>query len=104
MPTDHDIATAPPERHLLPRTAAVDGKGHLHVGGVDLLELAAEFGTPLFVYDEDHLRRACREAVAAWGDGVAYATKASCAGPWPGWPTRRACTSTSHRAASSMSR
>ncbi|MGH9069497.1 MAG: diaminopimelate decarboxylase, partial [Acidimicrobiales bacterium] len=31
---------------------------------------------PLFVYDEHHLRRACREAVAAWGDGVAYATKA----------------------------
>ena len=36
----------------------------------------SEFGTPLFVYDEDHLRHACREAVAAWGDGVAYATKA----------------------------
>jgi diaminopimelate decarboxylase len=46
------------------------------VGGVDLLEMAAEFGTPLFVYDEEHLRHACREAVAAWGDGVAYATKA----------------------------
>ncbi len=35
-----------------------------------------EFGTPLFVYDEEHLRQACREAVAAWGEGVAYATKA----------------------------
>lgn len=76
MPTDHDVATAPLERHLLPRTAWVDEKGHLHVGGVDLLELAEEFGTPLFVYDEDHVRHACREAVAAWGDGVAYATKA----------------------------
>ncbi|MGO8825921.1 MAG: diaminopimelate decarboxylase [Acidimicrobiales bacterium] len=76
MPTDHDVATAAPERRLLPRTAAVDEKDHLHVGGVDLLELAEEFGTPLFVYDEDHLRQACREAVAAWGDGVAYATKA----------------------------
>jgi len=76
MPTDHDVATAPPERHLLPRTGAVDAKGHLHVGGIDLLELAEEFGTPLFVYDEDHLRQACREAVTAWGDGVAYATKA----------------------------
>ena len=54
----------------------MDEKGHLHVGGIDLLELAEEFGTPLFVYDEDHLRHACREAVAAWGDGVAYATKA----------------------------
>jgi diaminopimelate decarboxylase len=76
MPADHDVATAPLERHLLPRTAAVDERGHLHVGGIDVLELAAEFGTPLFVYDEDHLRHACREAVAAWGDGVAYATKA----------------------------
>src|SRR6202451_3076787 len=76
MPTDHDVATAPLERQLLPRSARVDEKGHLHVGGIDLLELAAQFGTPLFVYDEDHLRHACREAVAAWGDGVAYATKA----------------------------
>jgi len=76
MPTDHDVATAPLERHLLPRTAFVDENGHLHVGGIDVLELAEEFGTPLFVYDEDHLRQACREAVSAWGEGVAYATKA----------------------------
>jgi len=76
MPTDHDVATAPLERHLLPRSAFVDEDGHLLVGGIDVLELAQEFGTPLFVYDEDHLRRACREAVSAWGDGVAYATKA----------------------------
>ena len=46
------------------------------MGGIDVLDLAREFGTPLFVYDEDHLRQACRDAVAAWGDGVAYATKA----------------------------
>jgi diaminopimelate decarboxylase len=38
--------------------------------------LADEMGTPLFVYDEVHLRTRCREAVAAWGEGVAYATKA----------------------------
>ena len=76
MPVDHDLATAPLERELLPRTAEVDEKGHLHVGGIDLLELAEEFGTPLFVYDEAHLRHACRDAVRAWGDGVAYATKA----------------------------
>jgi diaminopimelate decarboxylase len=76
MSIDHDVASAPLERHLLPRTAEVDDRGHLHVGGVDVLELAQEFGTPLFVYDEDHLRWACREAVAAWGEGVAYATKA----------------------------
>ena len=76
MPVDHDVATAPLERQLLPRSGTVDDRGHLHVGGIDLLELAERFGTPLFVYDEDHLRHACRDAVAAWGDGVAYATKA----------------------------
>lgn len=76
MPTEHDVATAPLERHLLPRSASIDERGHLHVGDIDVLELAEEFGTPLFVYDEEHLRRACRDAFSAWGDGVAYATKA----------------------------
>ena len=54
----------------------MDGSGRLSVGGVDLLSLAEERGTPLFVYDEEHLRARCREAVAAWGDGVAYGSKA----------------------------
>ncbi len=62
--------------HLLPETAAVDGDGQLTIGGCNLLDLAAEFGTPLFVYDETHLRNRCREAVAAFGDGATYATKA----------------------------
>jgi diaminopimelate decarboxylase len=45
--------------------------------GVDLEALAAEYGTPLFVYDEDHLRARCREFAAAFGaDNVAYAGKA----------------------------
>jgi diaminopimelate decarboxylase len=70
------VATDPPERHLLPDTAEVQKDGHLRVGGIDLLDLVSEYGTPLFVYDESHLRARCREAVAAWGDGVAYATKA----------------------------
>ncbi|MGI8756857.1 MAG: diaminopimelate decarboxylase [Acidimicrobiales bacterium] len=61
---------------LLPDSAAVGADGQLLVGGCDLVELAAEFGTPLFVYDEAQLRARCREAVAAFGDGVAYATKA----------------------------
>ena len=46
------------------------------MGGCDVAELAAEYGTPLFVYDEAHLRLRCRVAVAAFPDGVAYATKA----------------------------
>lgn len=46
------------------------------MGGCDVIDLAGEFGTPLFVYDEHHMRSRCREAVAAFPDGVAYATKA----------------------------
>jgi diaminopimelate decarboxylase len=60
---------------LLPDTAEVVGDG-LHIGGCDLEALAAEFGTPVFVYDEQHLRNRCREAVSVFGEGVAYATKA----------------------------
>ena len=68
--------TDPVAPSLLPMTAAIGPTGRLSVGGVDLVDLAEEFGTPLFVYDEAHLRARCREAVEAWGDGVAYATKA----------------------------
>jgi diaminopimelate decarboxylase len=63
-------------RQLLPDTADVDGDGRLRIGGCDVLELAAQHGTPLFVYDEAHLRARCREAVEVFGDGVAYAAKA----------------------------
>jgi len=67
---------APLPPHLLPATAGVDARGHLLLGGIDVLDLCAEVGTPVFVYDEDHLRARCREALAAWGPGVAYASKA----------------------------
>src|SRR5690606_36791524 len=69
-----DVSVLP--RNLLPDTAEVGPDGRLIVGGGDVTELAEEFGTPLFVYDEAHLRARCREAVAAFGDGVAYASKA----------------------------
>jgi diaminopimelate decarboxylase len=69
------VSALPPQ--LLPSTAEVDGRGRLSVGGCDVVELAERFGTPLFVYDEAHLRARCREAVAAFGEGaVSYAAKA----------------------------
>ena len=62
---------------LLPDTAEVGDDGWLRIGGCSLRDLAAEHGTPLFVYDEAHIRTRCREAVAAFGPGRAiYATKA----------------------------
>ncbi|GAA3485827.1 diaminopimelate decarboxylase [Streptomyces yanii] len=64
------------ETGLLPFTSEIRPEG-LAVGGVLLTELAQRLGTPLFVYDEEHLRRRSREAVAAFGQGnVAYASKA----------------------------
>ncbi|MGM0897471.1 MAG: diaminopimelate decarboxylase [Bacillota bacterium] len=32
-------------------TQSINGKGHLTIGGVDTVDLAAQYGTPLFVYD-----------------------------------------------------
>ncbi len=60
---------------LLPDNSSVDA-GTLSIAGCSVPDLVAEFGTPLFIYDESHLRARCREAVAAFPDGVAYATKA----------------------------
>ncbi len=63
-------------RHLLPDSAVVRPDGALEIGGLNVLDLAAVYGTPLFVYDEDHLRARCREAVKVFPDGASYATKA----------------------------
>ena len=65
------------DSQLLPRTATVNDAGVLSIGGVTVAAMAEQFGTPLYVYDEAHLRNRCREAVAAFGkDRVIYATKA----------------------------
>ena len=72
--TGHSEHVLPIE--LLPDSAEVGSDGQLLIGGCDLADLAEQYGTPLFVYDEDQLRSRCREAVDAFGDGVAYATKA----------------------------
>ena len=69
--------TVPIDLSLLPLTTRVDPSGRVSVGGCDLVGLAEEHGTPLFVYDEDDLRARCRKYVAAFGaDRVAYAGKA----------------------------
>jgi diaminopimelate decarboxylase len=60
---------------LLPDMARING-GRLSIGGCDVEMLAHEYGTPLFIYDEEHLRARCGEAVEAFGPSVAYASKA----------------------------
>src|SRR5487761_2748489 len=68
-------STAPVAAHLLPDSARIDD-GALSVGGVLVSDLAKEFSTPLFIYDEQHLEHRAAEAVQAFGRGAAYATKA----------------------------
>lgn len=65
------------EPRLLPDNVAISSSGEVSIGGVSLAALADQYGTPLFVYDENHLRSRCREAVGEFGaDSVVYATKA----------------------------
>ena len=71
-----EIADGPVPMSLLPDSARVGPRGELQIGGLSVDELAAEYGTPLFIYDEQHLRSRCREAREALGEGTAYASKA----------------------------
>ncbi|MDE7306275.1 MAG: diaminopimelate decarboxylase, partial [Clostridia bacterium] len=63
-------------------TLKVNGKGHLEIGGADSLSLAEKFGTPLYVFDEAHIRnmmRVYRDTINKeyGGNGlVLYASKA----------------------------
>ena len=52
--------------------------GTVRVAGLTVTDLAAQFGTPLFVIDEDDFRSRCREMAQAFGGGenVHYAAKA----------------------------
>jgi diaminopimelate decarboxylase len=74
--TGLERGASPLPHYLLPDNAEVDGDDRLWIGGVDTVDLCRRVGTPVFVYDEEHLRSRCREAVAAFGEGVAYASKA----------------------------
>ncbi len=61
---------------LLPDSSTAGEDGSLWIGGCSTLQLAEEFGTPLFIYDEEHLRARCRETVTSFGDQAVYAGKA----------------------------
>jgi diaminopimelate decarboxylase len=50
-----------PKLSLFPLTAEVSKQGHLFIGGCDVVDLANEFGTPLYLFDELTLRHKCRE-------------------------------------------
>jgi diaminopimelate decarboxylase len=66
---------------LFPPESAVNDSGHLIIGGCDTVELAAEFGTPLYLFDELALRNKCSEFKREFGQhyadtAVLYSAKA----------------------------
>jgi diaminopimelate decarboxylase len=62
-------------------TQEVNEQGHLEIGGCDAVELAKQFGTPLYIMDEAHIRNICRQYHSSFVEGlknaeVIYASKA----------------------------
>jgi len=68
-------------KNVLPQTAVVDSQDHLIIGGRDTLDLAEEYGTPVYILDEATLRGQCRSFVREFQTRhsktlVVYASKA----------------------------
>jgi diaminopimelate decarboxylase len=66
---------------VYPLGSRLNERGRLEIGGCDALELAAEFGTPAYVYAEDDMRARARATRAAFAERtedfeVVYASKA----------------------------
>ena len=63
-------------------TLKINAKGHLEIGGADCVELAKQFGTPVYLYDEAYIRKMMsvyRDTLAREYNGngmVLYASKA----------------------------
>ena len=64
--------------HVWPRCAKREEDGVVTIAGVPLPEIAAEYGTPVVVIDEDDFRSRCRDMAAAFlaPENVHYASKA----------------------------
>ena len=70
-----------PNVSLFPHATEINAQGNLVLGGCDTAQLAAEFGTPLYVFDEATLRARCRGFVEGFRERypdstVIYACKA----------------------------
>ncbi len=69
---------------LVSKNLSTNGENHLVIGKNDAVSLAKEFGTPLYVIDEDLVRENCRtykNAMDKYYDGkglILYANKALC--------------------------
>jgi diaminopimelate decarboxylase len=73
--------------NVWPRNAVRAADGVVRLAGVPVTELAAQYGTPLFVVDEDDFRSRCRDMVRAFGPNarIHYASKAFLCGEVARW-------------------
>ena len=62
MLVTHHVETSP----VFPAGSRVNERGRLEIGGCDLLDLVAQFGTPAYVYAEDDIRARVRSYVEAF--------------------------------------
>ncbi|MDV6264491.1 diaminopimelate decarboxylase [Rhodococcoides yunnanense] len=85
-PADASEMTTLPDQ-VWPRNAERGDDGTVRLAGVSVSDLADEYGTPLFVIDEDDFRSRCREMAAAFGapERVHYASKAFLCGEIARW-------------------
>jgi diaminopimelate decarboxylase len=51
---------------MLLGTQRINAQGHLEIGGCDTVDLARQFGTPLYIMDEADIREKCRSLRAAY--------------------------------------
>jgi diaminopimelate decarboxylase len=66
---------------LLPVTSEVNDKGHLVIGGVDVIDLKEKYGTPLYILDIATIKKQCRDYMQGFDfpdlkTGIIYAAKA----------------------------
>ena len=75
-PLDAVVADAAFDLTLLPASAPDRADGGVSIGGVDLVDLAARYGTPLVRVRRRRAPRRAAASTASTSDGVAYASKA----------------------------
>lgn len=82
LPNSNNTLVKSPNQELLPLTAKINDFDALEIGGCDVTSLVEQFGSPLYILDEETLRTACRQyrdAMQRYYPGesqVLYASKA----------------------------
>ena len=75
-----------PIRHVLPKTTGLSLEEHLSIGGCDIRDLANQYGTPLYIFDEIDFRGTAQEFRTEFGKRwenitILYAAKAYLSSP-----------------------